>query len=48
MIEKYYAAHIKTNLDAAAINIMRARPKKKQLPAKNRKRVAAENQDTEA
>jgi len=27
---------------------MRARPKKKQLPAKNRKRVAAENQDTDA
>jgi integrase len=25
MIEKYYAAHIKTNLDAAAINIMRPR-----------------------
>jgi len=32
MIEKYYAAHIKTNLDAAAINIMR--PKKNK--AKNR------------
>ncbi len=29
MIEKYYAAHIKTNLDAAAINVMRAKPKKK-------------------
>jgi integrase len=28
MIEKYYAAHIKTNLDAAAINIMRAKPHK--------------------
>src|SRR5271166_3171716 len=28
MIEKYYAAHIKTQLDAAAINIMRPRPKK--------------------
>ena len=27
MIEKYYAAHIKTLLDAAAINVMR--PKKK-------------------
>jgi integrase len=26
MIEKYYAAHIKTNLDAAAINIMRPKP----------------------
>jgi len=30
MIEKYYAAHIKTNLDAAEINKMRPRPKKKQ------------------
>jgi len=29
MIEKYYAAHIKTNLDAAAINVMRPKPKKK-------------------
>ena len=29
MIEKYYAAHIKTHLDAAAINIMRPKPKKK-------------------
>jgi len=27
MIEKYYASHIKTNLDAVAINVMR--PKKK-------------------
>jgi len=26
-IEKYYAAHIKTNLDAAAINIVRPKPK---------------------
>jgi len=29
MIEKYYAAHIKTQLDAAAINVMRPKPKKK-------------------
>ena len=35
MIEKYYAAHIKTNLDAAAINIMRPKPKKKQKPARH-------------
>jgi integrase len=28
MIEKYYAARIKTNLDAAAINVMKPRPKK--------------------
>jgi hypothetical protein len=34
MIEKYYAAHIKTNLDAAAINVMRPKPKKTQNPAK--------------
>lgn len=36
MIEKYYAAHLKTNLDAAAINIRRAKPvkngKKKRTP----------------
>ncbi|HEX3986834.1 MAG TPA: site-specific integrase [Acidobacteriaceae bacterium] len=28
-IEKFYAAHLKTQLDAAAINVMRPRPKKK-------------------
>ncbi|MDE3105819.1 MAG: phage integrase SAM-like domain-containing protein [Acidobacteriota bacterium] len=28
MIEKYYAAHLKTQLDASAINVMRPRPKK--------------------
>ena len=28
MIEKYYATHIKTTLDAAAINVRRPRPKK--------------------
>ena len=37
MIEKYYAAHIKTQLDAAAINVMRQKPKKKQKPAKDSK-----------
>jgi hypothetical protein len=35
MIEKYYASHIKTNLDAAAINIMRPKQKKTQKPAKH-------------
>jgi hypothetical protein len=30
MIEKYYPSHIKTNLDASAINIMRPKAKKKQ------------------
>ncbi len=34
MIEKYYASHIKNSLDAAAINIRRARPGKKK-PGKN-------------
>ncbi len=29
MIEKYYASHIKTQLDAAAINIMRPRQEAK-------------------
>ena len=37
MIEKYYAAHIKTNLDAAAINIMRPKSKKKQKPSEHSK-----------
>jgi len=37
MIEKYYAAHSKTNLDASAINIMR--PKKKQKPTENSKSI---------
>jgi integrase len=35
MIEKYYAAHIKTNLDASAINVMKPKPKKKQQPTEN-------------
>jgi len=28
MIEKYYAAHIKTSLDAVAINVMRPKKRK--------------------
>jgi integrase len=35
MIEKYYAAHIKTQLDAAAINIMRPKPKRNKKQPKN-------------
>jgi len=31
MIEKYYAAHIKTNLNVAVINVMRQKPKKKRI-----------------
>jgi len=41
MIEKYYAAHLKTRLDASAINIMRARPKKKAISKKAPGRVEA-------
>jgi hypothetical protein len=29
MIEKYYASHVKTSLDAVAINVMRPKRKKK-------------------
>jgi hypothetical protein len=39
MIEKYYAAHLKTKLDAAAINIMRPRPKNKTTSKKGPGRV---------
>ena len=39
MIEKYYAAHLKTQLDASAINIMRPRSKKKTTPKKGPGRV---------
>ena len=37
MIEKYYASHIKTSLDAAAINIHKKKPTKK-ATGKNRAR----------
>jgi integrase len=52
MIEKYYAAHIKTNLDAAAINIMRPKPKQisknqpgKQTRTQNRPRPTTPESD---
>ncbi len=37
MIENYYASHIKTNLDAAAINVRRERPKDKSAGARQTK-----------
>lgn len=43
MIEKYYASHIKTNLDAAAINVMR--PKKKKKSAKAAKRANGDDDE---
>jgi integrase len=36
MIEKYYASHIKTSLDAAAINIRKKRPDKKKTPEQDK------------
>jgi hypothetical protein len=47
MIEKYYAAHIKTNLDAAAINIMRAKQKKKQNLPQTRKQPQTPIRETD-
>jgi len=41
MIEKYYASHLKTRLDASAINIMKPRPKKKVISKKGPGRVEA-------
>lgn len=41
MIEKYYAAHLKTQLDASAINVMRPRPKK-DVAKKGPKRVESQ------
>jgi hypothetical protein len=41
MIEKYYAAHLKTRLDASAINIMKPRSKKKAISKKGPGRVEA-------
>jgi integrase len=41
MIEKYYAAHLKTQLDAAAINIMRPRSQKRGNGKKGPQRVEA-------
>ncbi len=41
MIEIYYAAHLKTRLDASAINIMKPRPKKKAISKKGPGRVEA-------
>ncbi len=41
MPETYYAAHLKTRLDASVINIMRPRPKKKASSRKGPGRVEA-------
>ena len=47
MIEKYYAAHIKTQIDAAAVNIMRPKPKKKQNQSRTQPPPGAPNPETD-
>ena len=39
MIERYYASHIKTNLDAAAINVGRPKPVKRKAGLKPSRRT---------
>jgi len=39
MIEKFYASHIKTTLDAAAINVRKVRPQKANPPDGARERT---------
>ena len=48
MIGKYYAAHLKTQLDAAGINIIRPCPKKKPTSKKSPSRVEVTNSADEA
>jgi len=48
MIEKYYAAHIKTSLDAAAINVMRPKNNKKGQKAIQNIQASPQRPDEEA
>ena len=47
MIEKYYAAHIKTSLDAAAINVMRPKKNKKGKKANQPTQPSSQPPDAE-
>ncbi|MGA2233855.1 MAG: site-specific integrase [Terriglobales bacterium] len=47
MIEKYYAAHIKTSLDAAAINVMRPKKNKKGKKAIQNTQASPQRPDEE-
>jgi hypothetical protein len=47
MIEKYYAAHIKTSLDAAAINVMRPKKNKKGKKAIQNTQASSQPPDEE-
>jgi len=48
MIEKYYAAHIKTSLDAAAINVMRPKKSKKGKPSHRSSQPSPQPPDEQA
>jgi integrase len=45
MIEKFYAAHIKNTLDAAAINVRRPKPAPAKKPSARQKALAADDDD---
>ena len=47
MIEKYYAAHIKTSLDAAAINVIRPKKSKKGKKAIRNTQASTQRPDEE-
>jgi len=47
MIEKYYAAHIKTSLDTAAINVMRPKKNKKGKKAIQNTQASPQRPDEE-
>jgi hypothetical protein len=47
MIEKYYATHIKTRLDAAAINVMRSQESKEEKEPTRKPRLHHSLQTTE-
>ena len=46
MIEKYYASHISNTLNAAAINVMRAKPRAVEPPAQKPKAARAKKKPT--
>jgi len=48
MIEKYYASHLKTSIDAAAVNVRRPRPRpKKEGRSKPSPRTGSSTQPTD-
>jgi hypothetical protein len=48
MIEKYYAAHIKTRLDAAAINVRKPRRRKSKAKKSASKDEAPQHPDDQS